>query len=176
MKWILLGCFQMMGILGSWAQVEAPEFGPGKEGLNEMMVYLLQANEDERILFGTSLFPTKEDCDEVFMPEVSGKVFRYQKYLRRQAAIVIQPLAPFQTDFLIWTASTAQLKEYVEEAKYFPGGYHELAPHLKNGHTFYRIKFVQPGHKIGSAFDVLVFVNGHWRLFQRPWTVLFYVV
>ena len=154
-------------------QPSTPTFEDGMEGIQRMMVYLLHASPEERAAFGSTLFPSREDCETIFHEDVCEKVYRYQRFLRRQTGIVVAPLTAQQTDFLIWAASTGELRTYKGEAQFFPGGYRELAPHMKKGITFYRIKFVQPGHKIGSAYDVLVYVNGNWRLFQRPWTVLF---
>ena len=35
--------------------------------------------------------------------------------------------------------------------------------------TLFRFKFVKAGETIGMAFDGLAFVNGHWRIFPKPW-------
>lgn len=31
---------------------------------------------------------------------------------------------------------------------------------------------LEPGQTLGMAFDGLVHVNGHWRLFPKPWKAL----
>jgi hypothetical protein len=36
----------------------------------------------------------------------------------------------------------------------------------------YRFKFVEPGKDLGMAFDGLIYVNGHWRIFPKPWRAL----
>lgn len=148
-------------------------FPPGKDGLEEMIQYLLQANSKERKILTQQLLPTLEDCEAIFEGKVGKKVYRYQKRLKRQANIVIRPLLKDQTEYLLWAATGEELSEYqTAEVRNFPGGYHELAQYMRSGITFYRFKFVQPNRKLGSAYDVLVHVNGQWRLIHRPWTVL----
>lgn len=148
------------------------EFANNRQGVEEMLTYLLEASRKERGRFTQELRPTKEECEMLFETGIAKKVYRYQRRLQRQARIVVQPLLTSQTDLLIWAASSADLSSYQGEARFFPGGYHELAEFLKPGFVFYRFKFIQPGRKLGSAYDVLVHVNGHWRLIHRPWTVL----
>ena len=147
-------------------------FPPTAAGVEEMLEYLLQASQKERRQFTQELRPNREDCELLFENWVAKKVYRYQRKLQRQTRITIQPLLKSQTEILLWQASASDLSTYQGEARFFPCGYHELATHLKPGYIFYRFKFVQPGRKLGSAYDVLVHVDGHWRLIHRPWTVL----
>ena len=46
-----------------------------------------------------------------------------------------------------------------------------MAAQIKPGLKVYRFKFVEPGEDLGMAFDGLVNVNGHWRIFPKPWRV-----
>jgi hypothetical protein len=148
------------------------EFPPTEAGVEQMLQYLLKANQKERRALTQELRPSREDCELLFDNWVAKKVYRYQRKLQRQTRITVQPLLKSQTEILLWQASAADLSTYQGEARFFPGGYHELATYLKPGYVFYRFKFVQPGRKLGSAYDVLVHVDGHWRLIHRPWTVL----
>lgn len=47
-----------------------------------------------------------------------------------------------------------------------------MAPFLNKGLVFYRFKFVEPGKELGISFDGLVFVNGRFVIFPKPWRML----
>lgn len=149
------------------------DFSPDQAGLEELLTYVLQANRKERIALSHYLEPDETVCHAVFDFTYAKEIFRYQRRLQKLAHIVVQPLQEEQTDFLCWTATTEELLDYTGEARYFPGGYHEIANFMMPGVRFYRVKFVQPGRKIGTAFDIWVHVNGKWNLIHRPWVVLF---
>lgn len=155
-----------------FAQAQCPNFPPGRSGVEEMLLYVLNANEESRLALTDSLEPRMADYDSVFETGYAKKVFKQQRYLQRVADIIVKPLLREQTDYLLWEATQEDLLNLKGEAHMFPGGYHEFATHFKPNLTFYRFKFVEPGRKLGSAFDVLVFVNGHWRIFHRPWAVM----
>ncbi|TAE47886.1 MAG: hypothetical protein EAZ89_16590 [Bacteroidetes bacterium] len=138
-----------------------------------MLAYVLKADHKERIALTEQLKPTEEDCMTLFSAVLGEKVYRYQKKLDRQARIIVRPLLSEQTDILLWSATVEELRTMTGDARCFPGGYHEIAEDMAAGYTLYRFKFVQPGRSLGSAYDMLVFVNGHWRLIHRPWAVLF---
>ena len=77
-----------------------------------------------------------------------------------------------QTELLLSSATSEELQKWTGNAKdQFPGGYEKIGPSIADGFTFYRFKFVAPGAKLGMAFDGLVHVNGHWRLFPKPYRV-----
>lgn len=138
-----------------------------------MLAYLLNASPEEREAFSRSLNPSLEDCRAVFTEQYANKIFRQQKTLRRQNNIVIKPLTERQTTYTYWVTDADELKEYEGAAKAFPGGYRELARELNPSLDYVRFKFIEPGHKLGSAYDMLVYVNGHWVMIFRPWAVMF---
>ncbi len=149
-----------------------PTFSGNRQGVEQMLQFILQADESQQRILTDSLRPEEVDCEAVFFPLYRKKVYRFHKRLYRIADIYVHPLLENQTEYLLWSATTEELMEYTGEARFFPGGYREIAPYLKPELTFYRFKFVQPGMRLGSAYDVLVYVNGKWRLFHRPWAVM----
>ncbi len=156
-----------------YAQLDTiPAFAPTREGVEQMLTFVLNASEEEQRMLTDSLIPTEADYEAVFFPLYRKKVYKFHKRLRRIADIYVHPLLEDQTEYVLWSATTEDLQAYSGEARYFPGGYREFAPYFKPALTFYRFKFIQPGMKLGSAYDILVFVNGKWRLFHRPWAVL----
>ena len=83
----------------------------------------------------------------------------------------IKPKAE-QNDFFVISATAKQLKEKEWKGEiydYFPGGYHKVAPMLKDDANIYLFKFVKKGEKSGMRFDGLTFVNNHWVIFPKLW-------
>ncbi len=148
-------------------------FPPGEQGLQEILNFVLHADPAERQALSEYLQPDEAVCEAVFDATYATEIYRYQRRLQKLTRIVVQPLMKEQTSYLLWSATTEELQDYTGEARYFPGGYHEIAIFMNPGITFYRIKFVQPGRKLGSAYDVLVYANDKWNLIHRPWVVLF---
>jgi hypothetical protein len=77
-----------------------------------------------------------------------------------------------QTELKVFSATTEELQAGSGEAREFPGGYRKIAPQLGKGLRFYRFKFVKPGESAGMAYDGLVFVNGHWAFFPKPFRLV----
>jgi len=117
------------------------------------------------------LRPKGKDYKSVFQGKAAKQA--YEGYLSPwdQGKIVIRP-KPGQDKVLLWSATTAELQQGTGDAPVFPGGYQRVAPHLKKGLTFYRFKFVRPGDELGYAWEGLVYVNGHWVIFPKPWRVI----
>ncbi len=158
--------------LQAQAEEGVPSFEAGEVGVTHMLEYALQADKRELVELTRTLQPEKADYAAVFLPPYDKKVWRFHRRLRRYADIIVHPMLEKQTEYALWRATTNELREYTGEARNFPGGYREMAVYLKPDLTFYRFKFIEPGHKLGSAYDALVYVNGQWRLFHRPWAVL----
>lgn len=173
-------CVALMGIMGLWlgstqAQPDwSRAFPPGRAGLDSMLHFVLETNEKTREDLTECLFPSLDDCKRLFHdPKLGRKVYRYQRQIRRTTTLVLGPRMEGQTQLLMWKATPEELDLYEGEARYFPGGYHELARDFQPDLIFYRFKFVEPGRKLGSAYDIMVYLDGHWRLIHRPWLVLF---
>ncbi|MEL7063523.1 MAG: hypothetical protein AAFP00_07265, partial [Bacteroidota bacterium] len=66
-------------LLPVFPQPSTPTFEDGMEGIQRMMVYLLHASPEERAAFGSTLFPSREDCETIFHEDVCEKVYRYQR-------------------------------------------------------------------------------------------------
>jgi hypothetical protein len=80
---------------------------------------------------------------------------------------------PGQVGVRLSRATTEELQSWSAGVSLqFPGGYRDLAGHLRPGLTIYEFSFVAPGEQYGASWDGLVFVNGHWVLFPRAWQLL----
>ena len=119
----------------------------------------------------TGLRPTSADYAAVFVGDAAKKAEAAYGPAWEAGQLVVRPKAG-QTEVLLSQATTDQLKAGDEAAKAFPGGYAKVVDQLKPGLTLYRFKFVEPGKELGMAFDGLVYVNGRWAIFPKPWRAL----
>lgn len=140
------------------------------EGAKGLLQEFLKPRADQAEL-SRDLRPRPKDYEAVFVPEAVKQAQEGYREPWDQGKIVLGG-KPHQTEVLVWSATSKQLREGTGDAFEFPGGYKVAAPYFKDGLTFYRFKFVRPGQKLGFAWDGLVYVNGHWAIFPKPWRVL----
>lgn len=118
-----------------------------------------------------ALRPNKEDYAAVFAGDMATQAEAGYEPAWNDGKIVIRPKET-QTEVKVWSATTEEIKNGAGNAPEFPGGYQRVAPHLKDGLTLYRFTFVEPGQEYGMAYDGLVYVNGRWAIFPKPWRVM----
>ncbi len=179
MKHILLSLF-LGGFCSLFAQPlhkEMPDmarFTGDKKGLTDLVQYLLASDRKTRNKLSATLKPMSEDYETVFTDNAfAAKIHRYYRKLNNAYSLTIQPNLEGQTEMLLWEVDVQQLKNYVGDAMYFPGGYKEIADKMNPDLHYFRFKYVQPGRSTGSSYDMLVYVNGAWRYFPRPWAAEF---
>jgi hypothetical protein len=118
------------------------------------------------------LRPARADYDSVFLPDAAARLQAAYDPAWSAGSLVLKG-KPGQTSVLVWSATSEDMKAWGPAARdRFPGGYQKVAPHLRPGVTLYSFKFVAPGETLGMAFDGLAYVNGHWRIFPKPFRVL----
>ncbi|WP_329395000.1 trypsin-like peptidase domain-containing protein [Streptomyces melanogenes] len=118
-----------------------------------------------------ALRPRHEDYEAVFQP---GFAKQAERFYQASAPWPSGPWAePQQTVLQMWKATTEEIHAGTAPTlKYFPGGYAKLKDGFRPGLVIYRWKYTEPGEPYGMALDGLVFVNGHWALFPKPWLAL----
>ncbi|MEP7124139.1 MAG: hypothetical protein ABJE95_24645 [Byssovorax sp.] len=109
------------------------------------------------------------DYAAVFTPDAAAKIQKVMETAWTNGQFLVRPAHPNQTEMLVLSATTDELKAGSPNC---PGGYKDAAPQMTAGLTVYCFKFVEPGSKTGTAFDGLIFVNGHWAIFPKPWFAL----
>lgn len=119
-----------------------------------------------------ALRPTTADYKALFDASTAPRVEAAQSKEWASSKAVIKPSKAGQTEVKVWPATGAELAGGTGNAKEFPAGYAKIAKHLQPGVTFYRFKFVEPGKDVGTAYDGLAFVNGHWVVTPKPWRAL----
>jgi hypothetical protein len=117
------------------------------------------------------LKPDRADYEAVFGKDLAAKVEAAYQSAWAGGDPGIGPKEG-QTEVLVWKATTEELRAGTGDAKEFPGGWKTAAEKLSPGLTFHRFKFVKPGEATGMAYDGLIFLNGRWRMFPKPWRAL----
>ncbi|HTE16069.1 MAG TPA: hypothetical protein VK642_13420, partial [Burkholderiales bacterium] len=138
------------------------------EGARIMLAEFVKPGADLRALT-LRLKPTKADYEAVFEKPFAATLQSAQEPVWNADETVIKG-RPEQTEVLLKKVSSADAHNWSAEARQIlPGGYERIAPDINPGHTFYTFSFVKPGESLGIRYDVLVHVNGQWRLFPKPW-------
>lgn len=117
------------------------------------------------------LRPTTADYASVFEPEVAAKAEALYGPAWDAGQLVVAP-KPGQSELKLFSTTSDEMKSWTGSAAEFPGGWKQVAPKLKPGLKIYRFKFVEPGKDLGMAFDGLIYVNGNWRVFPKPWRAI----
>lgn len=144
---------------------------PGTEAeATKLLQEFLKPGADPKTL-SKQLRPTPADYAAVFEADVAKTVEAVYAPAWEAGQLVVAP-KPGQTEVKVFSATSEEMKAGTGSAADFPGGWKQVAPKLKPGLTIYRFKFVEPGKDLGMAFDGLIHVNGHWRIFPKPWRAL----
>jgi hypothetical protein len=118
------------------------------------------------------LRPEPADYAAVFKPEAAKRAQEAYQALWTTQQVALDPGAN-HTEVLVYSATAEDIRAWRgAAAEWLPGGYKQLGGAFKDGVTVYRVKFTEPGKKEGMAYDALIFVNGHWRWFPKPYSVL----
>jgi len=147
---------------------EASRFPGTEDGAKQLLSDIRTGDAKAKT---AALKPTTADYKAVFTDDAAAKAEAgYEKLWSDPKAVIAAD--PANTELKLWKATTEELQQGTGEAAEFPGGYKRVAGKLKPGLTLYRWKYVKPGEKLGMAYDGLVFVNGRWAWFPKPWRTL----
>ena len=141
----------------------------GAEAQAKDLVSGFLKGETEQAELTKKLLPTFEQCKTAFVPEeMAAKICEPWKEAPRAPNAHLSPSAG-QTEVLVASATTEDLRAWNERAQSFHAGYKRLAEHLRPGLTVFRFTFVEPGKTTGLTFDALFFVDGKWFFVPKPW-------
>lgn len=118
-----------------------------------------------------NLKPTPADYQAYFDAAAAEQAAKVYGPAWEGKKVVISP-NPGQTELVQFKATTDELKAGAASSREFPGGYKKIAARLNPGITVYAFKFVKPGESSGMSYDGLVFLNGRWIFFPKPWRAL----
>jgi hypothetical protein len=144
-------------------------FPPTDDGAKAMLAQFLSADAD-RVELSLALMPQPGDYAKVFSNSAMAEKAEAH-YAGSRETVQEHPIGPKpgQTEILLWSATTDELKAGTGNANKFPGGYKSASGHLNSGLRVFRFKFVKPGETTGVAFDGLYNLEGRWVLIPKPW-------
>ena len=164
---LVVGCGGMpdaAGAVPAWAAYPAIA-----EGARMVGAEFTRAGADASAIV-RALQPTDADYVAVFEGDtLVAALIHYGGYW--ESPDVIAP-APGQTDIRVFAATSEELQAGTGDAREFPSGYAEVAPHLARGLTMFLLQFSKPGEGFGVRIGAFAHVNGRWRIFPDPWAVL----
>jgi hypothetical protein len=141
--------------------------GGSETEAKEMLMAFVKSGADVRTL-SSNLRPARSDYESVFAKEFASRLFAQQDPVWENGVFTVSP-KPGQTDVSIYSIPTSDIRSWsTVAADYLPGGYKRIKDEFKEGNTVYSFKFVKPGDPGGTAYNGLVFVNGHWAIFNQP--------
>jgi hypothetical protein len=135
---------------------------------------LLDPAIDQRA-YQLSFFPREDDYAAVFIGDTASKVKVFTEAALEEAKKddKLRPVKKGRSELLLWSATSEDITTWRgTAAEHFQSGYQRLGPHLKPGFTWYCWKFVEPGQTTGTSGSGLVFVNGHWTIFPKPYRAI----
>ena len=152
------------------AGAEVASNEPGSEQDARALLSRFLSADTDRADLTMSLRPTEEDIRSVYEDELAERLIQSYEGLFRPG-VAIGPNGG-QTELLTWHARTDALIAGKDILQEFPGGYKEVVPFMKPGHTIVRFKFVEPGETLGMAFDGLIYTGERWVFMPKPWRSL----
>ena len=170
----MLAALVVVGLVGcSGGQSSAAKFPGTNDGAKALLAEFMKPDADRKKMT-MELRPTKEDYRAFYANETMAAMAEtYYDKLWSSGDAVVAPKEG-QTDLKLFSATTEDLSGSKGEAADFPRALVTLAEldDLKPNLTIYAFKFVKPGESTGMAFEGLTHINGHWRLFPKPWKFL----
>jgi hypothetical protein len=137
----------------------------------EVLPVLTALRTDYAAHLAMTLAPQPADYAEVFVQE-AVEVARAAYTRLWSPAPPMQFPSATQSDTLIFVAPAGMLREENELSREFPGGYRAVAAWLHPARVWVAWKYVAPGQRSGLAYNGLVWVNGHWAWFPKPYRML----
>lgn len=159
-----------LAVLGGATLLSAETFPGTDDGATKLAKEFLKPGADCAAL-SKQLRPTTADYAAVFDGDFGSKVAAAWNPAWDAGQMVMAP-KPGQTQVKVSSASTEELKAGSGQAQELAGGWKEVAPKMKPGLKVYRFHFLEPGKTAGMSFDGLIYVNGNWRVFPKPWRAL----
>lgn len=153
--------------------VQHPDFPNTPDGAKALVSQFIAPNADQSVL-ARSLRPDLEDYDVVFTPDAAGKLRHELEEVWDEGDEKVK-IPEGRTQVKLWKATVDELLAGKGEAQACVDAYKGVAKMLKPGIVVYCFKFQKPGEMMGSAYDGLIYVRGHWAIFPRPEKILQHV-
>ena len=148
--------------------VTHPAFPGTADGAKALLAEFVKPGADVSAL-SKALRADPGDAAAIYNGEAATKIQAHMNTVWEAGGILIKPAKPTQTEVMVLSATTEELKAGSPNCT---PAYKDIVGEMKPGITVYCFKFVEPGSKTGTPFDGLMFVNGHWTMFPKPWNAL----
>jgi hypothetical protein len=116
------------------------------------------------------LCPKLEDYEQVFQPNAVQSARLGYELIWSESPFP-EP-KPGQEQVLVYSAWAEELGRESERSQFFPGGYQRIAHNLLPQRIWLAWKYVKRGENSGMAYDGLVWLEGRFAWFPKPWRVL----
>lgn len=114
--------------------------------------------------------PDPDDYARVFLPDVAPRARAAYEVL--WLSLPTPAPKPGQSDVLVFAAPASMLTDVNSLSRRFPNGYRRIASLLDPHRIWLSWKFVKPGSGTGMAYDGLVWLDGRFAWFPKPWRAL----
>ncbi len=121
----------------------------------------------EQLISFHPLQPHDEDYAAVFVGDAAARAREGYKAL--WSALPPWPVKPSQTEIHVTGAFAEDFANADPRARFFPGGYKDVAQLLVPGVLWLMWEQVTPGQRDGITFDGLVAIGDRWAWFPKPW-------
>jgi len=152
----------------------APGLASAAKGTEKEARAMLQAFLKPGANYATlskALRPTTADFKAIFEGDAAATAEKGYAEPWDKAQLVVLPDAG-QTELILASITTDEIKAGSPKAKDFPSGYAKVIGKMKKGLTIYKFRFVEKGQTKGAGYDGLIFVNGRFVIVPKPWKVL----
>lgn len=129
----------------------------------DLMKQLAHANA---LVLIKTLMPQPDDYDRVFVHEVADQARQAYEHLWSDPPVLATPTQTEVETFAVQADTFLVENEFSRE---FPGGYRKIAKLLKPEPVWVRFRFTEPGQSTGVSYDGLVWLDGRWGWFPKPW-------
>jgi hypothetical protein len=116
------------------------------------------------------LAPRPEDYAAVFVDEVAARARAAYEELWREPPVLKR--SESQTELEIHAAPAGMLRSDNELSQAFPQGYRAVAVWLRPERVWLCWRYRSAGQRSGMRFDGLVWVEGRWAWFPKPYRAL----
>ncbi|MEO7331619.1 MAG: hypothetical protein ABI193_23795 [Minicystis sp.] len=118
-----------------------------------------------------ALRPDPEDYSVVFTPDVAIGV-RTELDPIFDLGNMSMKMGPELTELQIAGVRTEDLRAGTGKAETCPSAWKWASRHMRPGVVMYCFKLVKPGETEGQVRDGLIYVNGHWAIFPKPFQAI----
>jgi hypothetical protein len=156
----------------------------GAEGLKALFEKMVAAAKEGKLdrvgEVVRSLIPTKADLNELLRPEwvekIAPELEGQMGKMRELDAVAVARsfgLQPDRSQIDVYKTTTEELASYEKGSmawEKFAGGARRVAQKaLQPRKELFAVEMREPGHRLGTKYQLFAYANGHWALLGKLW-------